>query len=196
MLTSKLRLADAAIQQSQSPVRRCYLGKLYYLGARRANGYGPTALFVFGSIDPLHLTLSDAAEFIEPLRRQGRFWEAIDVPAVVLESDEPTKLIIVGEGYGHDTLQRLVPSLPEERHFGALAKTLMTNLPKEVWAIETEENVSVATFPFGRNRGVRLNTGELFWAPEWWFNDAQSAVRIVSTICLWLAEGRQSGWSS
>jgi hypothetical protein len=69
-----------------------------------------------------------------------------------------------------------------------------TNLPKEAWAIETEENVSLATFRFGRHRSVRVSTGELLWLPEWWFNDAQSAVRLVSTICLWLAEGRQASW--
>jgi hypothetical protein len=186
MSQSKLELADSSLHSVTSPVARCYLGKLYFLGFRRGNRYGPTALYHEGKIEALYLTLSDVERFVEPRRKKGTYWEALDVPTVVIESEDSQRLLLVGDGWGGDTLANFQPQLPPQRQFGHLAKALMSQLPKEGWALRSGRQVPVASFPFVRNRSVSGPT--LSWRREWWITDPKSAIRLVGAICLWLAE--------
>src|SRR4051812_14713277 len=109
MADQRPTLADSSLHEITSPLRRCYLGKLFYLGFRRGNMFGPTALFTQGSIDSLYFTFEAIEQHIAPQRRQGRHWEAIDVPVVVIESDAAPKLLLVGDGWGSDTLKNFQP---------------------------------------------------------------------------------------
>ena len=169
-----------------TPIRTCYLGKLLFLGFRRGNQFGPTPLFCEGRIDALYSTLEDIELFIESRRRRGTSWEAIDVPTVVIEADDGPKLLLVGDGWGSDTLKHFRPQLPPQHKFGHLARALMAQLPKEGWALQCSRSIPVATFPFGLNRSV--SGPRLTWERDWWISDPTSAIQLVSAICLWLAQ--------
>lgn len=183
MSRRQLQLANSSLHEIDAPVSKCYLGKLYFLGFRRGNMFGPTALFTEGSIDSLYLTLKATEPYIEPRKRRGTSWEAIDVPTVVVASDDAPKLLLVGHGWGGDTLEHFEPQLPPKRKFGHLARALMAQLPKAGWALQCKHAIPIATFPFACNRRFR---GQ--WFADWWVTDPKSAIRLVSTICLWLAE--------
>lgn len=186
MPRQKPTLADSSLHEVTSPVRRCYLSKLYFLGFRRGNMFGPTALFTEGSIESLYFTLDAIERYVEPRRRRGTYWEAIDVPTVVIETDHAPKLLLVGDGWGGDTLEHFQPRLPPQHKFGHLARAIMAQLPKEGWALQCTHSMPVARFPFGRNRSV--SGARLTWRREWWITDPTSAIRLASKICLWLAE--------
>ena len=186
MSRPKPRLADSALHDISSPVTTCFLGKLYYLGFRRSNRFGPTTLFTEGDVDSLYYSLQAVERNVEPRRTRGTYWEAIEVPTVVIEANGAPRLLIVGDGWGGDTLERFHPKLPPKRTFGNLARALMAQLPKDGWALQTRHPMQIASFPFARNRSVP--GARLSWRHEWWITDPKSAIRLVATICLWLAE--------
>jgi hypothetical protein len=183
---AKFTLADSSLHSIKAPVGRCYLGKLYYLGFGRLNQFGPSRTFTQGDINSLYLDLNGAMKYIEPRRKQGRYWMAIDVPVVVIEAEDAPKLLIVGNGWGHDTLLRFRPKLPPQRKFGLLARSLMSQLPKDVWALQSQRNIPQPTFPFRLNQSVS-RSGKLDWYSEWWINDPKSAINLLATLLLWLS---------
>lgn len=189
-------LATASLHSNPSAVSTCYLGKLYYLGYGRSNRFGPSRLFTSGAIASLYPSLDTAAHAIEPQRTRGTYWWVIEVPTVVIEPSRGPQLLLVGDGWSSDTLQTFAPALPTRkqrlndepirRPFGELAKALMQQLPKEGWALQFADKLPLATFPFVRNRSVPGQT--LRWRQEKWITAPKSAIRLVSTVCHWLAE--------
>ena len=152
MDSPKLKLADSSLCTITSPVRRCYLGKLYFAAKGRSSGYGPTLRFTRDEIGSLFLTIREIERFIEPRRKKGTFWEIYDIPCVVIESNASLRLVITGGGLDIDPLKDFRPVLPPGCKFGELCKSLMSQLPKYVYALHTIHYIPLASFPFTHKR--------------------------------------------
>ena len=176
-------LADSSLHTLPAPVTQCYLGKLYFLGYRHANGFGPTSLIHEGEIESLYFALDETGDYIAPQRRRGRQWEAIDVPAVVIAADGAPSLLLIADGMGYSSFENFTPQLPLDYSYGALAKALMTQLPKKSLALQTARIVPAAKFPF-----IRSYMGTDEWYPRRWMVEPKNAIRLVALICCWISD--------
>ncbi len=208
MTNNELELADSSLHKIASPISRCYLAKLYYFGYRRGlagdDALGDavgTALLFTGELSSIRLTLEEVEAYIETEKQQGRYWQVYDTPAIVIEAAEKDspKLVVTGGGFHISPLDGFTPKLPDKREFGNLARALMSHGLKNVYALQTHRSLSVATFPFVSRRSVpseykriRRESGDEPIKSKWievskwgW---PQSAIKLVSEICLWLAD--------
>jgi hypothetical protein len=175
-----LQLADSSVAEIRSPVRSCYLAKLYKVCYTR----GRAALLYDDEINSLYLSLEAAMPLINLRRRQGTRWEVLDVPAVVVAPEDGPKLLLLGDNWLCDTLQNFKPTLPPRRLFSHFARAVMAQLPSRGWALRCDKDVTVASFPFGVNRLVRSVWKRTLEGTI----DPTGAVQLVSQISLWLAD--------
>ena len=205
-----IQLADASLHTITLPIASCYFAKLYYAGYRRGVGgdtpeeFTGTSLFVESDVDSLFITLKEIEAYIKPRKKQGRYWQVYDVPSVVIETKNKSfpKLVIAGGGFNIDPLDDFRPQLPPTIKFGYLARALMSQLPKYVYALQTNRNIPVATFPFVCKRSMSEESKRIMrelgegpvpskgiqWDDNGKWGWPKSAINLVCKINLWLAD--------
>ena len=197
---AKFTLADTALHASEAKVRRCYLGKVLYVLNETSNWTGRCG-FKNEDLESLQLDWRDAVTWINPRRKRGKSWHIIELPMVVLESSENESLLI-GELSLISPLSEFGFKLPRKKTFGMLAGALMPACTSGQYGLQCDGVMQLAEFPFlvkrtpspeDRQASKIMGDPALIPMVDWPREshvDAQPTIRLVSEICLWLAEDK------
>jgi hypothetical protein len=189
MNSEQLHLADDGMHQITTPVTRCYLGKVYYVGRFNNSRVGPSRLIVKDELGPLFCTRRAVDEYIQPQRTKGTTWERYDVPVVVIDARGVHRLILTSDQRAVNPLSSFSPTFPEGVTLGELSRALMSQIPKDVYAMGSSCELDPADFPFLRYQSN--SKARQRWDPKWYSFTLDGMMKMVTNVSLWLQKAGQ-----